>query len=108
MLFIRKIIFTFVLSVVIAAGRTFCESVFRKSFNENVEVFFIGKTSRNNTRLRVDYCDRAHSAAQYPISIRVWGIVSSISYRVFPQPSLRYTGTGSTLSLYIYLSIFGS
>ena len=28
---------------------TCCESVFRKSFNENVEVFFVRRMARNNT-----------------------------------------------------------
>ena len=57
---------------------TYCESVFRKSFVENVEVFLIIRTERNNTHFRIDTCGRSHSAYPYPISIRVWGIVSSI------------------------------
>ena len=32
---------------------TYCESVFRKSSNENVEVFLIRRTARNNTHFRV-------------------------------------------------------
>ena len=57
---------------------TYCESVFRKSANENVEVFSTGWTIRNNTHFRIDTCGRSHSAYPYPISIRVWGIVSFI------------------------------
>ena len=57
---------------------TYCESVFRKSFVENVEVFLIIRTERNNTHFRIDTCGRSRSAYPYPISIRVWGIVSSI------------------------------
>ena len=55
-----------------------CESVFRKSFVENVEVFLIIRAERNNTHFRIDTCGRSRSAYPYPISIRVWGIVSSI------------------------------
>ena len=33
---------------------TYCESVFRKSFVENVEVFLIIRTERNNTHFRID------------------------------------------------------
>ena len=51
---------------------------FRKSANENVEVFSTGWTIRNNTHFRIDTCGRSHSAYPYPISIRVWGIVSFI------------------------------
>ena len=51
---------------------------FRKSFVENVEVFLIIRAERNNTHFRIDTCDRSRSAYPYPISIRVWGIVSSI------------------------------
>ena len=57
---------------------TYCESVFRKSFSENVEVFLIIRAERNNTHFRIDTCGRSRSAYPYPISIRVWGIVSSI------------------------------
>ena len=57
---------------------TYCESVFRKSFVENVEVFLIIRAERNNTHFRIDTCGRSRSAYPYPISIRVWGIVSSI------------------------------
>ena len=57
---------------------TYCESVFRKSANENVEVFSTGWTIRNNTHFRIDTCGRSRSAYPYPISIRVWGIVSFI------------------------------
>ena len=39
-----------------------CESVFRKSFNENVEVFFVRRAIRNNTHFRIDTCGRIHSA----------------------------------------------
>ena len=59
-------------------GITYCESVFRKSFVENVEVFLIIRAERNNTHFRIDTCGRSRSAYPYPISIRVWGIVSSI------------------------------
>mgnify|MGYP003456285638 CR=1 FL=1 len=45
---------------------------------------------------------------RYPISIRVWGIVSFISDRVFPQPSNRWTKVSSTLSLYIWQSSLGA
>ena len=58
---------------------TYCESVFRKSANENVEVFSTGWTIRNNTHFRIDTCGRSRSAYPYPISIRVWGIVSFIA-----------------------------
>ncbi len=57
---------------------TYCESVFRKSANENVEVFSTGWTIRNNAHFRIDTCGRSRSAYPYPISIRVWGIVSFI------------------------------
>ena len=57
---------------------TYCESVFRKSFSENVEVFLIIRAERNNTHFRIDTCGRSRSAYLYPISIRVWGIVSFI------------------------------
>ena len=60
------------------SGVTYCESVFRKSFVENVEVFLIIRAERNNTHFRIDTCGRSRSAYPYPISIRVWGIVSSI------------------------------
>ena len=39
-----------------------CESVFRKSLSENVEVFIIRRAIRNNTHFRIDTCGRAHSA----------------------------------------------
>ena len=39
-----------------------CESVFRKSFSENVEVFLGRRIRRNNTHFRIDPCGRAHSA----------------------------------------------
>ena len=68
---------------------TYCESVFRKSFLENVVVFLIRRMARNNTHFRIDTCGRSRSAYPYPISIRVWGIVSFISNRVLPQPSRR-------------------
>ena len=68
---------------------TYCESVFRRSLLENVEVFKTSRTIRNNTHFRIDTCGRLHSAYPYPISIRVWGIVSFISSQVFPQPSNR-------------------
>ena len=51
---------------------------FRKSFVENVEVFLIIRAERNNTHFRIDTCGWSCSAYPYPISIRVWGIVSSI------------------------------
>ena len=68
---------------------TYCESVFRKSLSENVEVFLIRRAIRNNTHFRIDTCGRSRSAYPYPMSIRVWGIVSFISNWVFPQPSDR-------------------
>ena len=68
---------------------TYCESVFRKSLSENVEVFLIRRAIRNNTHFRIDPCGRSRSVYPYPISIRVWGIVSFISNWVFPQPSDR-------------------
>ena len=74
---------------VIPSDVTYCESVFRKSLLENVEVFFAIRARRNNTHFRIDTCGRSHSAYPYPISIRVWGIVSFIFYRVFPPPSNR-------------------
>ena len=73
----------------VPSGITYCESVFRKSFSENVEVFLGRRMARNNTHFRIDTCGRAYSVPRYPISIRVWGIVSFISTRVFPQPSER-------------------
>ena len=67
---------------------TYCESVFRKSLSENVEVFLIRRAIRNNTHFRIDNCGWGILCLRYPISIRVWGIVSFISSQVFPQPSL--------------------
>ena len=68
---------------------TYCESVFRKSLTENVVVFMIRRMARNNTHFRIDLCGWVYSTSQYPISIRVWGIVSFVSNRVLPQPSVR-------------------
>ena len=41
---------------------TYCESVFRKSLHENVEVFKTSRTIRNNTHFRIDTCGRVLSA----------------------------------------------
>ena len=41
---------------------TYCESVFRKSFSENVVVFLIRGMARNNTHFRIDTSGRAHSS----------------------------------------------
>ena len=41
-------------------GVTYCESVFRKSLHENVEVFLAIRTIRNNTHFRIDSCDWAY------------------------------------------------
>ena len=45
---------------------------------------------------------------RYPISIRVWGIVSFILAWVLPQPSNRYTEVSSTLSLFCISTFFRS
>ena len=82
----RKI-FTFVVIISKLIVITYCESVFRESLLENVEVFKTSRTIRNNTHFRIDTCGWSRSA--YPISIRVWGIVSFSLARVFPQPSIR-------------------
>ena len=73
-----------------------CESVFRKSFNENVEVFSVRRMIRNNTHFRIDNCGLGILCLQYPISIRVWGIVSFISNRVFPQHGILLRVLSST------------
>ena len=44
------------------SGITYCESVFRKSYTENVEVFKTSRTMRNNTHFRIDTCGRAFSS----------------------------------------------
>ena len=43
---------------------TYCESVFRKSLHENVEVFKTSRTIRNNTHFRIDNHGKTHSASQ--------------------------------------------
>ena len=66
-----------------------CESVFRKSLHENVEVFLAkGRTEQHSLSYRYLWTG-TFCVPWYPISIRVWGIVSFILARVFPQPSCR-------------------
>ena len=68
---------------------TYCESVFRKSLHENVEVF-LAKVCTEQHSLSYRYLwTGTFCVPRYPISIRVWGIVPFISTRVFPQPSER-------------------
>ena len=81
---------------------TYCESVFRKSANENVEVFSTGWTIRNNTHFRIDTCGRSHFAYPYPISIRVWGIVSFIFQLGLSTTFIRINEVSSILSFLYY------
>ena len=70
-------------------GITYCESVFRKSLHENVEVFRAkGRTEQHSLSFRYLWTG-TFCVPRYPISIRVWGIVSFVSNRVLPQPSVR-------------------
>ena len=53
-----------------------CESVFRKSLHENVEVFLAkGRTEQHSLSYRYLWTG-TFCVPRYPISIRVWGIVS--------------------------------
>ena len=82
---------------------TYCESVFRKSFSENVEVFLIIRAERNNTHFRIDTCGRSRSAYPYPISIRVWGIVSSI-YDQGLSTTFRKINESQLHTFFVYMS----
>ena len=64
------------------------ESVFALSLTENVEVF---KKQRDNEQHSFLFrlCGKGMLCPTYLISIRVWGIVSFIVVKVFPQPSVR-------------------
>ena len=60
-----------------------CESVFRKSLIENVEVFLIRRAIRNNTHFRIDNCGWGVLRLRYPISIRVWVLCRLFLIRSF-------------------------
>ena len=90
---------------VLPSDITYCESVFRKSLHENVEVFLAkGRTEQHSLSYRYLWTG-TFCVPRYSISIRVWGIVSFISNRVLPQPSVRWTKVSSTLSLYIIVML---
>ena len=86
---------------------TYCESVFRKSFSENVEVFLIIRAERNNTHFRIDTCGRSRSAYPYPISIRVWGIVSSI-YDQGLSTTFRKINESQLHTFFVYVNHLGA
>ena len=79
---------------------------FSQVLNRKCGSFLYREDDTEQHSLRVDSWGWVQSVPWYPISTTVWGIVSFISYWVFPQPSVGWTKVNSTLCLCNTILVF--
>ena len=104
-LFIRNFLSTFVESTDYSVWHYILWKCFSQVLSWKCGSFLIWRIARNNTHFRIDTCDRSHSAYPYPISIRVWGIVSFIFQLGLSTTFIRINES-QLHTFFVYRSIF--